>query len=694
MSKSNDPRLANPLDHYRSYSYHFILSIANTTSAFEKMLGQNGTHQLQTVQGVELGGQLNIPNEKAFLLVDTRRFSQFSITDVTTEHMYGTGSRVNPTVPVATLSMRLIDTTGLSFFNFLMDIMRNKLKTARASAFFMLTTIFIGHKDDGTTETIVASNTTLSLLTLDFEFGSSGSTYNIEFLEMEGAPQRGAGMEHVNSLGDITTISTEKGANNLGGLIQALENSLNVKSLEAYQKYSVANSKRQQQSTGDARTPKNGKLVQYMITLPKGWESFEINAASRSVNLEQIFLAKKPKKSTDPVRKEASQSEVAAAAQSSSKQFSYTMGITDAIKAILETSKQVLDLAKVKNGSAKIYKIVTSITSDAATYVIHFDVFEHDVPAVDNGKVVTAGGTSGGQFADASIIEYDYIFTGKNTDIKDLKIAYMPGTEMALDTNFNMGQTRLAVNSGAGQVKQNLDAVKKGTEESFEFNPNIRPGDPIFFANKSLTERAGAPEQQEAAKHADALAFLKAKQDYTQTMAFMHYISSMELTMVIRGNPGLFMKYADRGQRGGVAPHPQIISVEQADSFSAEQQNTAEVNFESTVKSAVASAKALYISSYINRKVAQKDAATCPLFVKINIRAPNVNAMGIQQGDNMFTDSFFFKGTYMVLTFKTTFSNGEFSQELILVPFDISGAYSETGSKDAIPVPGRPRGGA
>jgi hypothetical protein len=567
-----------------------------------------------------------------------------------------------------------------------MNTLQVNLQTTRSSAFFMLTTIYVGHKDDGTTQTIMVSNTALTLITMDFEFTSSGSSYNIEFMEMEGAPQRGASMEYMNSLGDITTISTKNHANNLGGMIQSLEDALNQRSLEVYQKYSIQTARRSgsQQSNSDSKTPKSGKLVQYMITIPEKWKSFPINAASRSVNVEQNFIHMKPQKSSDEVKKPVKQNEAAAAAQDSAKHFSFTMGITDAIKAILETSKDVLDLAQPKDGMATMSRTVTNITSDASTFVIHFDVMEHRIPAkVKESSAVSAG--SSNAFPGAPIIEYDYIFTGKNSDIKELKIMYQPGVESALDSRTNMGQTRYATNAAAGQVAKNVDSVKKGTEESVEFNPNIRPNDPIFFANKSVLAKTGAHDQQEAVSNEQAQAFNQSKQLYTQALAFYHYISSMELTMTIRGNPALLAKYSDRESRGGVPPHTQIVSVEQIDAYSTQQQSTAEQNFQQDVKGRVASAKADYVAKYLTRKQEIADVATTPLFVKINIRAPRVDADGnIAKADSdggMFTDEFFFKGTYQVLTIKSNFSGGEFTQELVLIPLDITGAYSESGSK-------------
>jgi len=135
MSKVTD--YSNPLDSFRSYSYHFILTAGSTTETFRRMIGGGGRALLSAIQSKKLGDEFQVDGNSAYLIVDTRRFSQYSITDVEMEHIYGTGDKNNPTVPANSMKVRLIDTTGLSFFSFMMDLFRNKLKTSRLSAFFI-----------------------------------------------------------------------------------------------------------------------------------------------------------------------------------------------------------------------------------------------------------------------------------------------------------------------------------------------------------------------------------------------------------------------------------------------------------------------------------------------------------------------------------------------------------------------------
>ena len=91
----------NPLDNYRSYSYHYILTACSTTVAASNLLGNNkdgSSPLLDSVKGVMIGDELKVNGGKAYLIADTRRFSQYSITDFEMTHIYGTGNKVNPTV--------------------------------------------------------------------------------------------------------------------------------------------------------------------------------------------------------------------------------------------------------------------------------------------------------------------------------------------------------------------------------------------------------------------------------------------------------------------------------------------------------------------------------------------------------------------------------------------------------------------
>lgn len=708
MAEALGNNYPNPLDNFRSYSYHFILTAANTSEAFRKMVQPvNGQSRiLSAVEKASLGDKIDLDGSSAYLLLDTRRFSQYSIIELEMEHIYGTGNRVNPSVPATTTRVKLIDTTGLTFFNFLADTLRNKLKTTRASAFFLLTIMFVGHKDDGTTETVAMANIPLLLLLMAFEFTSSGSVYDIEFIETEGAPQRGQAMEQMNYLGEVKSVTTQGGPPTIGQMLLNFEKRLNIQSLEHYQKYTNEALKK----IGPVDNPndiKVGKLVQYMITVPNkhpfNWANdFLVTNATPSEREEQQFIAKaqaevEEEKTKDPFSQKEKEQRLDRYYELS---FSSTTTITDAIKQILESSPQFLKIAgkdAVDSGNGYSFKIVTNITSNENTYLIHYDIYPVKIPKPqpETERPVKNQALSGSKSDLLNLITYDYIFTGFNSHIKDLKIQYLPESAIALDTEIDIGGNRFSTNASQGNKVEDIKSVAKGKLTSTDFAPILRPSDPVFLPIKSKDQQQNNNSQNtEDIRREDAVAVFKAKQEYTRTLAFFHFLSSINLDMTIRGNPSLLRKYADRDERGGIAPHGEIIDTPTLESFNSQTLETAESNYLNAIAGRLASAKAQYYSEYygprLNKLVSPPpaqgdsllngvDVATSPVFVKVNIMAPNVDFTGQYiEGESIFTDKFFFKGPYMVLFIKHQFIDGEFSQSLNMIPFDVGGTYSQS----------------
>ena len=716
MTASLGNNYPNPLDNFRTYSYHFVLTVGNTTEAFRKMVQPNNgkSRVLAAVEKASLGDRIDIDGAPAYLLVDTRRFSQYSITKLEMEHVYGTGNRVNPSVPVTSTHVRLIDTTGLTFFNFLADTLRNKLKTTRASAFFLLTIIYVGHRDDGTTETVSITNIPLLMLFMAFEFTSSGSVYDIEFIETEGAVQRGQSMEQINNLGDATSVTTEGGPPTVGQMLMNLEKNLNVQSLEHYQKYT----NEALQKIGPVENPRDikvGKLVQYMITVPNkhpfNWANdFLVTNSIPSKREEGQFIAEaqaevEEEKTKDPFSQEEKDQKTDRYYQLT---FSNTTTITDAIKKILESSPQFLAMAgrdAIESGNGYSFKTVTKITSNENTYLIHFDIYPVKIPkpTMETDRRPRNPVISSTKSDILNLIEYDYIFTGFNSHIKELKIQYLPESAIALDTEVDIGGNRFSTNASQGNTVGDMQSVAKGKSTSVDFAPILRPSDPIFLPLKTTDQQQNNNSQNtEDLKREDAVAMFKAKQEYTRTLAFFHFLSSINLDMTIRGNPNLLRKYADRDERGGIAPHGDIIDTPTLESFFGQTQLTAEGNYLGSLAGRISSAKGLYYSEYygprLNKLIAPPagapdslmngvDVSTAPVFVKVNILAPNVDFTGQYiEGQSMFTDKFFFKGPYIVLFIKHKFIDGEFTQELNLIPFDVGGTYSQSRDGENNPL--------
>jgi len=706
MTDTTGNNYPNPLDRFRSYSYHYVMTAASTTEFFRKALGSEGGGLLSAIQSKKPGDEFLVNGQTGYLILDTRRFSQYTISELEMQHVFGTGNPSNPTVPVAELKMRLIDSTGLSFFSFMMDMMRNKLKTSRAGVFFLLSIIFVGHRDDGVTETISTCHIPLILLTMAFTFTHLGSEYDIEFMETYGAPQRGGSLAQINNLGKIRTLRTKKGGTNtIGEMLENLEDQLNTKSLQFYQKY--FNDANKEETTGLAK----GRLVQYMITVPNmdsnPWHKFKLTGTVKSVTPETQFkkdsgTGQAP--SSTPTEQSANTQqakyEFSAKDQYSILQLAPSMGITDAIKLVLEASQEFRDLAsteKLKNGQAKAFKTITSITCDDTTYAIHFDVIPFYLPKLDEDSSKLKAGDSvkkvvGSSNTVKNVISYDYIYSGYNSHILDLKIQYNPESAVALDTNLDISGSRLADQASKGASAQRVRDGSQTTNKSVDFSPNIRTGDPIFIPLITKDEAVGnVSDHTEEYSKEQARDFLKSKQEYSKTYAALHFMSSITMDMTVRGNPNIIRKYADSIERGGVPPHETIIrSKELVQLLSSNPKDISEA-YRTQLKSKVNSSKQYYIDSYIKPRIDaversnptvdpllnKVDISTLPVFVKINIYAPDVDWTGnlnmlSGQSSKLFTQDFFFNGPYQLILITTKFSGGEFKHDMSLIPYVVN----------------------
>lgn len=739
----------NPLDEYLSYSYHFVMSIGHTTTAFEGLIGTNGdtTYLSRVSEAKHPGAEVKLENgESIWVVVDTRRFSAYQITDVQMEHMFGTGSPENPTVPVGATSLKIVDSTGMSFFNMLIDLFRNKVKSTRSSSFFLLSIIFTGHKSDGTTETIATCNIPLLMLSMSFELTHRGSEYELIMFETEGG--LAADNPMTSELDALTDVKYVKANPTVGDMITALENALNKKSVDFYRNFinTAISMENTENINSDGfsnvgvpgRGTQRGKLVQYMFTVPDEWKSFKCSLAAKEYHLEQIHLAEENETITE---EEAEQLESAVEEQyeyiseedgQTQLSFSESMKITDAIKAILESSVDFLKLAseeKRLEGKAETFRTVMNITSDQSSYVIHYDLYPHKLPKLEKpDKEAENSGQNTAKIESESkgyqptdnktnihnLITYNYIFTGKNSHVLDLKIKFNPESAIIFDTTVDIGQNRFASNAAAGQQSSKVRAAAEDGKKTDVnvYLPNLRQNDAIFPPQKTKEQAQNATSQDtESSPKEQAIDVMKAKQEYNITTAFMHFISSMNMNVLVRGNPNLLMKYADRNTRGGVAPHTWSTNAQTLEGVvSADSTETAIQNISGTFSSA----KQQYFNQYVQPRIARSypkehasdtllsgpDVTVEPVFCRLNLLAPNidyttgdfaaVDAMGNKAP--MFTNEFFYNGPYLVLVMRTSFEGGEFTQDLSMIPYDASGTGDFMGYSSSAPANGSQNG--
>jgi hypothetical protein len=160
----------------------------------------------------------------------------------------------------------------------------------------------------------------------------------------------------------------------------------------------------------------------------------------------------------------------------------------------------------------------------------------------------------------------------------------------------------------------------------------------------------------------------------------MHFVSNLQVDLAIRGNPALYRRYSDVALTGGVPPHGISLSVSAVDNIA--NVPTAGVTAAAQqLMSSINTARANYYNSYVKQIIESKSPMYRAVTARLVIKTPNVDVEGeFKDSTLLYTDEFFFKGRYSILTAKHLFVDGKFSQELTLIPEDADGGFSRQGS--------------
>ena len=700
----------NPLDKFQSYSYHWILLAANNTEIIRQFINPSIVGQpnlMSFVAGAKLGDEIGPNNSGAFLICDTRKTSEFAIDNVNYKMYIAPGDAPSKTHIIGgRLDIRLIDPSGVGFFNYMKYLVDEKFETDINGVTFLLHSLFMGHTDQGTTE-LVDSISIPMIMGESFsltEFSTRGGIYDIGFFPITMGAS--GSISQFCELYETFSIKCKDAL--LGNAIQALENTLNIKSRDWFMKYNPIikpEDKPVQDSQGAKNEDKrNGRLVQYMITIPDDWFYFKVNTSGDNTP-ETIFADKRAqyeKKATEVQQKTQASTTGKEAATSFSTAINMT--IPDALASLLGACPQVNALSNLeakKNGTSKIFKTISSISSDQETVLVHFDIVEYELPDVNRAKQVIEESNNtnltmprkGNDVRPENAIIYDYIFSGKNTDILNLDIK-VNNLFLGLTSKANIAQQSKEQLIGKPQVKPidrnetddktTLDLVRKK-------QPITRvPRTPNEVANNSSTPhkgQSGAPQRM-----ADS-------QEFHKTLCDLHGATMMTTEMKIRGNPDLLKSYNIEG----IPPHLKLAgSIKEFLALSVDDLNgkaSAWEYKEAGINSAKPKAKAgailidshLKHRTYINELVApaqeylkavktgkpKKSFIAQGTFVKINIFGPSEYPFSLDSTTN-FRTQLFYDSWYVLSDITSSWTNGEFEQTLTLKTYDIYGQNSMT----------------
>lgn len=663
---------ANPLDRFRSYAYHHILMISNSTEAFRNFLNPTvGDSSGSSLSNLKLGEKNIVSGNSGFYVIcDTRKNSYFSINELSYTSSPSVGNSRYANVIMSSIDMSIIDTTGIALLNYLNWICNSELDISLYKASFLLKTIFIGHTYDGNTETVYQDAIPMVLIDLQVSPSAHGANAHAKFSPIE----NGAGLyvSDYSRIFDIPGISSNTGL--LKDAVKSFESQLNQKSREWYRSLQL---KVLENTSTKTETPAKGygKLVQYMFTIPDDWADFKINGVVDAA-VETSFKKNNEKKTdTKGVL--------------IGLKTSPASNILEVLEILMKQSDDVQKLASNKNredGFLRGYRILPNVTSDDDTVVVHYDVVNYCIPKKEDNSAKKEGQDEVKKINDQfqiddtkNVMFFDYIFTGKNSDILDFQMK-INDVQIYLADNIMIGAET------SREVKK--DQTDKSSDEAStkpkEAVLKIRSGDPITPPMKTGSQYQNMSWITEADSKKDSI---KARQQFIHNMSLAHGVSSFNVIMKIRGNPDLYGRFTD----SSLMPHVKIID------------NVKDVKYVTSDDKFINGVNGNYllendVKTYLDAKKARIEAlgakgtnapALTPFYLKIKIMGQNFDIN--DKSENAFSnfkpfEQFWYDGYYQVVKIDHRFMNGKFYQELLIgaIPLDLYGQTQPDKSKQDV----------
>lgn len=695
-------KITNPLDGFQSHSIHYVMLAARSTEDVRVFTIDSQQSQSATLSAINsadrLGAEIRMPGANGvFLMMDTRRFSQFGIADFELE-TYMTGFSVpgskSPNSTAVNMKFSVVDSSGIMFANFLQYLMDQKLQVSYDGMTVLVRVLFIGHTADGRTETVQSVTIPAIFKSIHVDLNEVKGIYNCELFPLIGMASNGQSNPKWTTIGTASSFFSGKSANTLGAVVSSFERSLNAESLKRYEQL---NAQTQDQGV-KTNVGRYGRPVQYMITLPKGWENFNFSGPNQGNAVETVF--------TELVKKERA-AKTAAEAQKKSQQNAETpakdsyvavdpnLTITEVLDVIFS---QCLDVAKLGNftkkqdtdGSVHFYKHLISVTSDDASFTVHVDVVDFIVPNVDlaTGKGQNAVATNDAELymqinlpdgttkrVPRQYVEYDYIFSGKNIDVMalDLKIENL---NYLLMQGSKLGAGELFTKTASGQKQDDGESVASDEHPVY----GRRKKDPALIPMRSTGDRTNYSNLAANARADGDAAPQAIAQQYTQNLQAFYAAGPVEAKLQLRGNPDLMVMVSLQA----IPEHVSAISVTSEGGVTSNVNQSVKATYRAAFEKNLLRLNNIGgTSGTVNTKMMTgRNYVSSPFFTKVNVYGPNVDFLTGAPVPGDATVQLFYDNYYFVDKVISKVDGGKFTQEVSLRSFSIY-SFPNTAAKGA-----------
>lgn len=692
-------KLQNRLDPFRSHSVHYVVVAARSTEDVRAFTDGSAEAQSRSLQAIEatkqLGDEILMRGEtsvnRAYLVLDTRRFSQFTIDNFSLETLIA-GFQVpgsnSPHVTGTNLSFTVIDNVGISFANFLQYLMDQKLQVSYDGMTLLVRVLFVGHLEDGSTRVVQSVTVPAIFNKIELELTDTKGVYNCTLFPLLGMTSNRQLNSRWTSIGNAITYFTGESSNTLGALVASFEQSLNRESLK---RYTQLNAQTQQPGQGTKQGTRYGRPVQYMITIPKKWESYRFTGpaqgAATEINFAELLKeeeAKRQGQANQSRQKSAPNS--AAPAKDGYVAVDPDWTITDVLDKMFAQTGEVSKLANFSEStpnseSIKFYKQLVSVTSDNEAFTVHVDVVEFEVP---NVELASRGSTVSQQDEflyqvvqepgraprkePRNFIELDYIFSGKNLDVLalDLKIE-----------NLNI-MLMQAVKIGAGELE---DATIKGQDQADGTGvgadsrtvQGMRQKDPFLMPQMTPLQRSNFSDIGARARDESNLTPQEVNQQYVRNLSAFYNAGPISAKLQLRGNPDIMAGITLQS----LPRHVSAVTVTASTGEISSVNTSVKENYRAELEKNLLGPGITRLSSgafKVQSPLSGPSFVTSPVFVKVNVFGPNVNFLtNAPIAGQDFAQQLFYQNYYFLEKITSKIEGAKFTQELELKSYSVYG---------------------
>lgn len=692
----------NPLDSFQSHSVHYVILACRTTEdvrSFTDGSPQAQTASLQAIDNTtQLGQEVKYGRSSGvYLLLDTRRFSQFTISNFQLETLVAGFAVPGSTTPNSTavdMSFTVTDAYGIGFANFLQFMMDQRLQVSFDGMTLLVRVLFIGHQTDGTAKVVQSVSIPAIFNQIQVDLNDVRGVYECKCFPLVGMASNMGYNAKWSSIGRASSYFTGTGANTLGAVIKSFEERVNKELLARYASF---NGETQAQGGKTARG-KFGRLVQYMITIPKEWEEYTFTGPTQGGAIETEFKrlieeadAQKAKTAEEAQKK--AQQNTKAPAKDSFVAVPPSCTVTEVLDIIFSQTLKVRELANFtksqdKDGNIKFYKHFITVTSDNQSFTVHVDVAEFVVPntslAETNSKATTSERDQAlfkilqepgraPKKVPKNFIELDYIFSGKNIDVLslDLKIENL---NFLLMQNTKLGQGEIFTAANDGQDQSNGE----GTGEDKRVVYGMRPMDPMLMPRRTLGESTNhkniaANVQDTGGRTAQAV-----DQQYVQNISAFYNAGPITAKLELRGNPDIMVSVSPQL----IPQHVSAVTIGDGGQASVTNDSVKQKYRESMERNLLRIAPNQPIPSGPDTMLSGPSYLTSPVFVKVNVYGPNVDFLSQPIAGGDFTRQLFYDNYYYLSKIVSKVDGTKFTQELELQSYSVFG-FPSTNAKGA-----------